>query len=58
VPAFEALREWKRARARELGFSDPCIICHNRTLCELVRVLPAGEAAGLHAPPPRPDETA
>ena len=40
-PAFEALREWKRARARELGYNDPCVICHNRTLCEIVRLLPA-----------------
>ena len=39
--AFEALLAWKRARAKELGFSDPCVICHNRTLCELVRLLPA-----------------
>ena len=29
--AFEALLQWKRARARELGFNDPCVICHNRT---------------------------
>jgi ribonuclease D len=38
--AFTALLEWKRARARELGYNDPCIICHNQTLCELVRTLP------------------
>lgn len=30
----------KRARAAELGFNDPCVICHNRTLCEIVRTLP------------------
>ena len=38
--AFECMREWKRSRARELGFNDPCVICHNRTLVELVRRLP------------------
>jgi hypothetical protein len=41
IPAFESLREWKRSRARELGFNDPCVICHNRTLCEVVRLLPS-----------------
>ena len=40
-PAFEALLAWKRARAKELGYNDPCIICHNRTLCELVRLVPS-----------------
>ena len=39
--AFNALLQWKRSRAKELGFNDPCIICHNRTLCELVRRLPS-----------------
>ena len=43
--AFEAMLAWKRARAQELGYSDPCIICHNRTLCELVRLLPASRSA-------------
>ena len=43
--AFEALLAWKRARARELGFNDPCVICHNRTLCELVRLLPSSLAS-------------
>ena len=43
-PAFAALLAWKRARAKELGYNDPCIICHNRTLCELVRRLPRGVA--------------
>ena len=28
--AFEALLTWKRARAKECGFNDPCIICHNQ----------------------------
>ncbi|KAL3906998.1 MAG: hypothetical protein SGPRY_010339, partial [Prymnesium sp.] len=41
LPAFQEMREWKRARARELGYNDPCVICHNRTLCELVRLLPS-----------------
>lgn len=41
IPAFDALREWKRARGRELGYNNPCVICHNRTLCEMVRLLPA-----------------
>ena len=40
LPAFYSLREWKRARAKELGFSDPCVICHNRTLIEMVRARP------------------
>ena len=44
TPAFEALLAWKRARAKELGYNDPCIICHNRTLVELVRRLPASTA--------------
>ena len=39
--AFDAMLAWKRGRAKELGFNDPCIICHNRTLCEIVRLLPA-----------------
>jgi ribonuclease D len=42
--AFATLLEWKRARARELGYNDPCIICHNQTLCELVRTLPSTRA--------------
>ena len=37
------MREWKRERASELGFNDPCVICHNRTLCEIVRSLPETE---------------
>jgi superfamily II DNA helicase RecQ len=41
--AFEAMLEWKRARAKEMGFNDPCIICHNRTLLGLVRLLPENE---------------
>ena len=45
--AFAALREWKRARARELGYSDPCIICHNRTLVEMCRRVPKDEEALL-----------
>eukprot|EP00592_Proboscia_alata_P016527 CAMPEP_0194395472 /NCGR_PEP_ID=MMETSP0174-20130528/124443_1 /TAXON_ID=216777 /ORGANISM="Proboscia alata, Strain PI-D3" /LENGTH=646 /DNA_ID=CAMNT_0039191415 /DNA_START=903 /DNA_END=2843 /DNA_ORIENTATION=- len=40
LPAFDAMLAWKRARAKEMGYSDPCVICHNRTLCELVRRLP------------------
>jgi hypothetical protein len=40
VAAFHSMREWKRARARELGYSDPCVICHNRTLIEMVRTRP------------------
>ena len=39
--AFEALLAWKRGRAKELGFNDPCVICHNKTLCQLVRLAPA-----------------
>ena len=38
--AFFALREWKRARARELGYNNPCVIAHNRSLCAVVRALP------------------
>ena len=45
--AYAALLAWKRARAKELGFNDPCVICHNRTLCELVRYLPASMHALL-----------
>ena len=41
--AFVALREWKRARGRELGYSNPCVICHNRTLVELCRYVPDDE---------------
>ena len=41
LPAYEALLHWKRTRAKELGYNDPCIICHNRTLCELVRRRPS-----------------
>lgn len=43
--AFFALREWKRGRAREMGYNDPCIICHNRTLVEMVRLCPADKEA-------------
>ena len=43
-PAFEALLAWKRARAKEMGLNNPAAICHNRTLCELVRLLPKGLA--------------
>ena len=39
--AYAALLAWKRARAKELGYNDPCVICHNKTLCELVRFLPS-----------------
>ena len=42
--AFYALREWKRARARELGYNDPCVIMHNRSLCAAVRALPSRES--------------
>jgi len=45
LPAFDAILAWKRARAKELGYNDPCVICHNRTLCELVRILPSSLAA-------------
>ena len=38
--AFHEMREWKRARGRELGYANPCVICHNRTLIEIVRRLP------------------
>jgi len=41
--AFHIMREWKRARAKELGFNDPCVICQNRTLIEIVRILPSNE---------------
>ena len=40
VNAFYIMREWKRARGRELGYVNPCVICHNRTLIEMVRCLP------------------
>jgi len=40
VPAFKALRQWKRSRGWDLGFNNPCVICHNRTLFEMVRLLP------------------
>jgi superfamily II DNA helicase RecQ len=42
--AFVELREWKRATGRALGFNNPCVIAHNRTLCELTRHLPSGPA--------------
>lgn len=45
--AFLALREWKRARAKELGYTDPCVICHNRTLVEMCRRVPKDEKALL-----------
>ena len=48
MEAFQALLEWKRARARELGYNDPCIICHNKTLCQLVRLTPNTRAALRH----------
>ena len=48
MEAFQALLEWKRARARELGYNDPCIICHNKTLCQLVRLTPHTRAALRH----------
>ena len=38
--AFLALREWKRARGRELGYNNPCVLAHNRTLYEMIRLLP------------------
>ena len=38
--AFIVMREWKRATAKAEGYSNPCVVCHNRTLCEIVRVLP------------------
>ena len=47
MSAYKSLLAWKRARAKELGYNDPCIICHNRTLCELVRRLPC-TLADLH----------
>lgn len=40
VPPFVALRQWKRSRGWDLGFNNPCVICHNRTLFEMVRLLP------------------
>jgi|ERR1712216_819404 len=43
IKAFLVLREWKRQRGRELGYSNPCVICHNRTLCEMVQILPRNE---------------
>mmetsp|Transcript_22297 Transcript_22297/g.53027 ORF Transcript_22297/g.53027 Transcript_22297/m.53027 type:complete len:245 (-) Transcript_22297:302-1036(-) len=45
--AFFALREWKRARGRELGYSNPCVICHNRTLVEMCRLVPDDEESLL-----------
>lgn len=45
--AFFALREWKRARGRELGYSNPCVICHNRTLVEMCRYVPDDEESLL-----------
>ena len=45
--AFFALREWKRARGRELGYSNPCVICHNRTLVEMCRTVPDDEESLL-----------
>ena len=45
--AFSALREWKRARGRELGYSNPCVICHNRTLVEMCRYVPDDEQSLL-----------
>lgn len=38
--AFQGLLAWKRARCKEMGWTDPCLVCHNRTLCEIVRLLP------------------
>ena len=46
-PAFYILREWKRARAKELGYNDPCVICHNRTLIEMVRARPTNKTEML-----------
>ena len=48
MEAFQSLLEWKRARARELGYNDPCIICHNKTLCQLVRLTPNTRSALRH----------
>lgn len=45
--AFFALREWKRARGKELGYTNPCVICHNRTLVEMCRTVPDDEESLL-----------
>eukprot|EP00493_Phyllostaurus_siculus_P010773 UN10925 len=37
---LKSLRQWKRSRGGDLGFNNPCVICHNRTLFEMVRLLP------------------
>ena len=46
LPAYEAMLAWKRARAKELGYNDPYIICHK--FCSSSHA-PASRAPGNQA---------